>query len=863
MIPYSFASTSHFVLTFSLSFTIVLGATILGFQKHGLAFFSLLVPAGCPLALLRAPCEGLNFIETLSGLLCIFDHYNYNDTYRGYSRHSKLTSYFVWEAEYKRVPWCGLPHRERYLNGSRYAEANEPDTYKRLKAADNILSRIYRYYYNNAREYGNRFSSCQKVVRSLYTKSPWIMGDEQAAKSTRTINVILTQPRDQTASTRHCLSTRRRSFHSSACTKENSINTPRVETLDSNQEKPTNKVKPRRVAKRVGVTTIARKLLEQNNSTNQKFFKVLNSIADPEFLIACYNEIKSKQGNMTEGIDKVTLDGINYNWFVRVAEELKRGTYKFKPNRRVEIPKSNGQVRPLGVGSPRDKIVQKALHAVLEAAFEPIFLPTSHGFRPSRSTHSALLRIYLTGNKHNWVIQGDITKCFDSIPHDIIMKRVSSLIGDKGFLNILRKFLGAGYVDPKTGRIIKTGFGALQGGILSPILSNITLHELDKYMDKSIKDFHKGTKRRWNPLYKSLLAKRGRSTSPVERQTLLRQMRTMRSVDSFDPNFRRMEYIRYADDFVILITGSLADANFIKNNVKDYLRVNCGLELNMDKTIISNLRTETWRFLGAEISKVNVKAGWLIKHGGKRIVGTPMLQINAPITSLIESLKKVGVVRHNWRKDVLPQGLTSMTNLSHNEIIRYFNSKTQGLLNYYSFASNKNGLHSIVWLLKASCALTLARKYKLRTLSKAFQKFGNNLACPETDVGLVDVGSLKATHEFKTDQVTRPEETINRVWSGKLTKSSFGLSCAICSSTTNLEMHHYRSIKDVRAKYRKGDIISFAEFRGALLRKQIPLCEYHHKLYHKGDLTAYELKKIANYRYTANIKGVYKTSEGE
>lgn len=311
--PYSFASTSHFIFTFSLSFSIVLGATIVGFKKHGLEFFSLLVPAGCPLALLRAPGEASVFIKIKSYLSYIYDRGRIHDVRRGYSRLEMLITFLDWVAEYKRVLCSGLPHKEKHLNGNRHVEANKPDTYECQEAAEDILSRIYRYLCNLALEYGNRFLCCHKITHSLYTKSLRGRGlrSKQAAKSIRTINVTSKQPRDRTASILH-LDMRRRSFHSSACTKGNSKTSLKVETLDCNQEKAADKVKPAGVAKRVGVTTIVRKRLEQNKIVNQKYQYVLKEIADPNFLIACYEEIRGKPVNMTKAVDKVTLDGIDF-----------------------------------------------------------------------------------------------------------------------------------------------------------------------------------------------------------------------------------------------------------------------------------------------------------------------------------------------------------------------------------------------------------------------------------------------------------------------------------------------------------------------------------------------------------------------
>lgn len=236
-----------------------------------------------------------------------------------------------------------------------------------------------------------------------------------------------------------------------------------------------------------------------------------------------------------------------------------------------------------------------------------------------------------------------------------------------------------------------------------------------------------------------------------------------------------------------------------------------------------------------------------MKHGGGKIVGTPKLLLKAPITKILESLKKAKFIRLNEAGSALPQGLETMVNLSHYEIVTFYNSKIRGILNFYSFASNRNNLRSIIWLLTASCALTLARKLKLRTMKKVFSRFGKNLTCPETGVGLENEGYFGAIHDFKAS-AKDPNSTMHTVWAGKLTQSSFGKTCAICGSPNDIEMHHYRSVRKVRARYKKGDSVQFAQFEGAIKRKQIPLCEYHHKLYHKGSLTAVDLKKIADYR---------------
>jgi len=254
----------------------------------------------------------------------------------------------------------------------------------------------------------------------------------------------------------------------------------------------------------------------------------------------------------------------------------------------VEIPKPNGKTRSLGIQSSRDKIVQKGIHALLEAIFEPIFSESSHGFRNGKSVHSALLEIYLQGNKYNWVIQGDISKCFDMIPHHVIMKCVAEKVGDPRILELLKKFLSAGYVDGK-GNLHKPDLGTPQGGILSPLLANIVMDKLDKFMEQEKLRFDKGSKRRKNPAYAKLQAMRGKALDIKSRTEILAEMRKVRRSDQFDPNYRRLKYIRYADDFVVMTAGPKHETEYIRSRIKDILKAKCGLELNDEKTIISSM----------------------------------------------------------------------------------------------------------------------------------------------------------------------------------------------------------------------------------------------------------------------------------
>ena len=511
---------------------------------------------------------------------------------------------------------------------------------------------------------------------------------------------------------------------------------------------------------------------------------------------------------MSKGITQETLDGITYEWFCTIAKELKTGKFKFTSARRVMIPKPGKKgERPLGVGAPREKIVQKGLQIILEAIYEPIFLDCSHGFRPDRSTHSALKPLHLKAHHYSWVIQGDISKCFDRIPHDNIMKLLKQKITCDRTLELLRKALIVGYLDPKTKRITKTDIGTPQGSVLSPLLANIVLHELDTYLnDELIPLYHRGKRRRTNPAYNTLTHIRHtkRGSTLEERRNALKMMMMTPRMDPKDPNYRRSMYIRYADDFVYLFEGPLAEAKAIKENIKNALHRLTGLELNEEKTLITHLN-DGFHYLGAYVKGLKhvgfVMKTTTTKGNTIRMRANVRARINMPTMKLIEKLILNGFARINHQGQILARPLTKLVNLDHSTIIQFFNSKVYGFLNYYTFAANRIETQNLIWILRLSLAKTLARKFKLKSARQAFKKFGPYLKDPGTELEMKVPKSLPTIHKYNVKETfTQPTDIIDQTWYGRLTHTNLFKTCVLCSSPTNIEMHHLRKVKDVRAK---------------------------------------------------------------
>jgi hypothetical protein len=357
-------------------------------------------------------------------------------------------------------------------------------------------------------------------------------------------------------------------------------------------------------------------------------------------------------------------------------------------------------------------------------------------------------------------------------------------------------------------------------------------------------------KRRKNPEYRKLqyeLEKANKANAnSIEKRSILIKKRKLHSKDPFDPNFRKLFYIRYADDIVIGVTGSYKDAETVLNKVRHFLDTVLELKLKKQKTSIVNFKKKQIEFLGTTIYGISriEKPCRTVKHKNwktsikQRI--TPRVGLHAPIKKLLEKLLENGFCRKSKEGIYSPTAVKRIVNFDHADILSYYNRVIRGILNYYSFADNYTRLGALVKLqLLRSCALTLALKYKIRYKSKAFKKFGSNLACPKTGKIINIPESFKRTGTFNIGAKSI-DSVIAQRWNRKLTKSNLGKSCVICG-TFPAEMHHIRKIEDLRLKQRDGKIDFFTMQMIAINRKQVPLCSEHHKKLHQNKLSQAEV----------------------
>lgn len=370
-----------------------------------------------------------------------------------------------------------------------------------------------------------------------------------------------------------------------------------------------------------------------DNDSGKRFNHLWKNLISVEWLAQAWEQIRRNKGSRTAGVDKMTDEAIDLELIHKLAEKLKRGSYRPKPVRRVLIPKANGKTRPLGIPTLEDRIVQQALRLLLEPIFEADFLGCSHGFRQGLSCHTALRNVTTNYSVSSWIIEGDIKGCFDNIPHGKLMKQISRRVGDGKILMLCKSFLKAGYMENWSYH--RTYSGTPQGGIISPLFANIFLHQLDEFMEKemsaNISQSKKDIRLRLNPENKNLTNKiyrrrvKLKTAEAKDRQSLIQEIKEMEQLRRKMPCYSKdkkhpgkMWYIRYADDFLILVAGNKEETETIKLKVKEKLS-EIGLTLSDEKTKLTHW-SKSLTFLGYQIQGkqrakgVGIKAILSIPH---------------------------------------------------------------------------------------------------------------------------------------------------------------------------------------------------------------------------------------------------------
>jgi len=439
-----------------------------------------------------------------------------------------------------------------------------------------------------------------------------------------------------------------------------------------------------------------------------------------DLYIIAYNSVKSNDGAETSGSDSTSLHGFCEEWITELISSMRDESYQPQPNRTTTIPKKNGKMRKLSFPNGKDKLVQEAVRLILECIYEPTFSNLSFGFRPKRSTQGAIAEVE-TWRGTIWFIEGDISACFDEIDHRTLETILRERINDERFIRLINKILKAGYFDMQHS-LQRTKTGNAQGSCCSPILCNIYLDKLDRFMGNIINSDSTGKYRKPNPdytkaryLYRKAVSN-GSDTKTIKQ--LKYTMENLPSSDRYDSNFRRVRYVRYADDFLIGVIAPKAYAVDLKRKIKEFLNNELCLRLSEEKTKITHAAENEVTFLG-----------YIIRKGtGKhcKFHSNPFdsaLRIFMNTEGILKKLHENGMCRGNG----YPIGISRLLREPPEEIIKYGNQVLRGLLTQQRGCYNFFEGWRIQYVVMFSIAKTLARKFDI-SVKKVFARFGSSLS---------------------------------------------------------------------------------------------------------------------------------------
>jgi group II intron reverse transcriptase/maturase len=592
--------------------------------------------------------------------------------------------------------------------------------------------------------------------------------------------------------------------------------------------------------------------------------------------IKAYAKLAPNPGNLTPGTESQTIDGFNLKRIDQLIEALRQEKFRFSPVRRTYIPKKGKKgKRPLGVPSFKDKLVQEVMRMILQNIYEPLFSENSHGFREGRSCHTALSQIKHTWKGLVWCIEGDIKGLFDNINHTKLLSILEQKIDDRRFLLLIDNALKCGYIEDW--RYHKTYSGTPQGGTISPILANVYLHEFDRFIETEIEDYQKGKTRRRNRDYAKLRSQITQCSNIVKardsacqskqwegRAALIFKVRHLKklqhktpSIDAFDPDYRRMKYVRYADDFVVGIAGTKQEALAIKAKIKHFLDQHLQLELSDEKTAITHMENRI-EFLGYHFFRWNRQRVVRVKYKNhknpliKRTL-SGAIKLEVPQQKMIEFASKKG---YGCFQTVESRHRRRLINNSEVEILYTYNAELRGFANYYQLANNYHHIDRLFHIAQTSFLKTLANKRKSTVTKVATSlrshiqgelslKVGNKSGekVPHKLVRLKHLPKHRGAVKAGSSQIDQMPNVEKYSASTELERRLMANQCEACGKTGSLEVHHIRKLKDLKKKRH----ISWLEKKMIERnRKTLVLCYDCHHLHHEKQIPIEQLESRMN-----------------
>jgi group II intron reverse transcriptase/maturase len=590
-------------------------------------------------------------------------------------------------------------------------------------------------------------------------------------------------------------------------------------------------------------------ILHEKNRTNPAWVNrgLYRLLYNPSLYVMAYERLKSKPGNMTHGIDGQTLDGFSLETIQATIELMRTEQYQPTPVRRTYIPKAPGKWRPLGVPSPRDKVIQECVRLILEAIYEPMFSDQSHGFRPGRSCHTALesLRRNWVGTK--WTLKIDIAECFERVDHRRLLDILREKMADDRFINLIRKFLSAGYLENWVYH--RTYSGTPQGSVISPILTNVYLSKLDVKLETLCEQYSRGKRRKQNSKRIALMKARKDvleqgETDPSCRMSLQSDLRVWNQrilqtpvFDYDDPAYTRVKFLRYADDIAVGVIGPKALVEHIQEEIATFLREELKLELNREKTRVIHVPTEKARFLGYEFKAASSR----LRRRNLRRKGSPhnvvqTVRTNTGNIKLLVPLRDLSQKLTKYMAKGKPTHLSGLVNQPLDHILEHYNGVMRGWYNYYQLAENVGRLNYARYVLQYSLAKTVAHKER-SSVAKVFRKYGKHITFTKPNGRAVCFFDAPLTQVKKAK--TKAEVDTVPSWGPRRTQTRLQDSCAICGSPERVEMHHVRHIR------KRGQAVrGFSLYLAAINRKQLPVCHACHRDIHRGKYDGESLASI-------------------